>query len=479
MPGMETASDSPTRPLSKRILYQTGRLAPRVVLLGMWGLIAAVSLIFSVSGARAQVGAAIEPGDSFITPFPAGERYKLRVIGDEFGEGMHAALGDALGNDPRLEVERKAVWLSGLTRPNSVEELKDIARAIASDKPNIAVVMFGSMDRWSYRGANGQRYPVGTAEWRKVYTQRMDELIGALKAARVAVYWVGLPIMRRTESNEAAQIQNEVFRERAYLGGVRYVDVYQSFADEDGEYNSYGPDLAGKNRLLRDSDGMHMTDAGYQKLAHFVEREIKRDLSRAKTVRTLPLAGDEAEQSLINPARPSKAAADGASWQTTSRLDAGVADNQHSGMGDRVAETSRINLKSAGPDGREQVVAVEIVRPTIPAAVIALVTRRESADRLSQMGDQVVDQIPGGLTVMSSITPGGSDGAAERRKLSPAQTPYFRVLVKGERIASRPGRADDVSWPLPLPPPPPSKDESQVVPNAAPGIPLPVAKPNR
>lgn len=459
------------------ILQQVERLARRTVLFGAWGLIVAVSLLGNVSGARAQVGSVNEPGESFITPFPQGERYKLRVIGDEFGEGMHAALTDALGNDPRLEIERKPVWLSGLTRPNSVEELKDIARAIASDKPNIAVVMFGSMDRWSYRGANGQRYPVGTAEWRKVYTQRMDELIGALKAARAAVYWVGLPIMRRSESNEAAQIQNEVFRERAYLGGVRYVDVYQGFADEDGEYSSYGPDIAGKNRLLRDSDGMHMTDAGYQKLAHFVEREIKRDLNRAKSVRAIPLAGDEAEQSLINPARTSEVAADSGPWQTMSRPGSGAAGNEQSGMVARVVETSRINLKSAGPDGREQVYAVEIVRPAIPAAVIALVTRRESADRLSQMGDQIVDQIPGGLTVMSSITPGGSDGAAERRKLSPAQTPYFRVLVKGERIASRPGRVDDVSWPLPSPPP--QKEEPEVVPNATPSIPLPAAKPNR
>ncbi|MGD9671538.1 MAG: GDSL-type esterase/lipase family protein [Hyphomicrobiaceae bacterium] len=459
------------------IHQQARRLALQVAEFGVWWIIAALTVLVPGMGAHAQVGGLYEPGESYITPFPDGERYKLRVIGDEYGDGMHTGLTDALGSDPRLEIERKPVWLSGLTRPNSVDELKEIARGVASDKPQIAVIMFGSMDRWSYRGPNGQRYPVGTKEWRDVYTQRMDQLIRDLKAARTAVYWVGLPIMRRADVNEAAQIQNEVFRERAYLGGVRYVDVYQGFADEQGEYNPYGPDLAGKNRLLRDSDGMHMTDAGYQKLAHFVERVIKRDLNRAKSVRTIPLAGNETEQALINPMRHAKAAAGGGNWQTTSRPGAGSDVKEQGGSGDQIAETSRINLKSVGTDGREQVLAVEILRPAIPAAVIALVTRRESADRLSQMGDQVVDQIPGGLTVMSSITPGGSDGAAERRKLSPAQTPYFRVLVKGERIASRPGRADDVSWPLPKPPPP--EAEPEVMPNAAPGIPLPVAKPNR
>ena len=41
----------------------------------------------------------------------------------------------------------------------------------------------------------------------------------------------------------------------------------------------------------------------------------------------------------------------------------------------------------------------------------------------------------------------------QRRRLSPTQTPYFRVMVKGERVTPRPERADDVSWPRPEPPP--------------------------
>lgn len=470
-PGLQTIDQLPCR--AERLAARARRFIVVAVL--SWALAPA-----GIQYAHAQPAPSGEVGGSYITPFPDGERYKLRVIGDEFGDGMHTALQEALGNDPRLDIEKKPVWLSGLTRPNSADELKDITRGIASDKPHIAVIMFGSLDRWSYRGSNGQRYPVGTAEWRSVYTQRIDQLIRDLKAARVAIYWVGLPIMRRSDSNEAAQIQNEVFRERTYLGGVRFIDVYQGFADEQGEYSPYGPDLAGKSRLLRDNDGMHMTDAGYQKLAHFVERDIKRDLSRAKNVRTIPLAGNEAEQALINPTPQGKPVSGSGSWQATAQSGGGqAAGAAGASSGDQVAETARINLKSVGVDGREQVVAIDIVRPAIPAAVIALVTRRESADRLSSTGDQVVDQIPGGLTVMSSITPGGDEGAAERRKLSPAQTPYFRVLVKGERIVARPGRADDVSWPLPTPPPPP-KAETQLIPEAAVGgIPPPASNPRR
>ena len=69
-------------------------------------------------------------------------------------------------------------------------------------------------------------------------------------------------------------------------------------------------------------------------------------------------------------------------------------------------------------------------------------------DKAAQMGDVLVDQIPGGLTVMSSITPArNADGT--RRRMSPTQSPYFRVLEKGERLPPKPGRADDFSWPRP------------------------------
>jgi hypothetical protein len=99
-------------------------------------------------------------------------------------------------------------------------------------------------------------------------------------------------------------------------------------------------------------------------------------------------------------------------------------------------------------------VSLDIVRPAIPASVIALVTRRESPDRASQLGENIIDQIPGGLTVMSTVAlSSGTAQSGGRRRLSPSQSPYFRVLFKGERLPPKPGRADDTSWPRPAPPP--------------------------
>ena len=63
------------------------------------------------------------------------------------------------------------------------------------------------------------------------------------------------------------------------------------------------------------------------------------------------------------------------------------------------------------------------MRPAIPASVVALVTRKKSDDKAAQMGDMLVDQIPGGLTVMSSIVPprGKKKKGRARIRLPPAR----------------------------------------------------------
>ena len=54
----------------------------------------------------------------------------------------------------------------------------------------------------------------------------------------------------------------------------------------------------------------------------------------------------------------------------------------------------------------------------------------------------------------------GRDGSVDRGpalggrgRLSPSQSPYFKVWAKGERLTPRPGRADDIQWPRPEPRP--------------------------
>ena len=102
--------------------------------------------------------------------------------------------------------------------------------------------------------------------------------------------------MRSPDQSDDAQFLNDVFREKAFINGAKFVDTWSGFTDDSGRYSAYGPDMEGQVKRLRADDGVHFTMRGYLKLAHFVEKEMRHDLSLAKLERNIPLAGDAQEQ---------------------------------------------------------------------------------------------------------------------------------------------------------------------------------------
>ena len=180
-------------------------------------------------------------------------------------------------------MQRKVREFSGIMAPDFEAKAKAFEDAIAKEPMNIAIVMMGEDDRVSFKNAEGRRVPIASPDWVAEYTQRLDRVMKAIKRRNAAVYWVGMPSLARIDANEQAQVMNEAIRERAYLNGFKYIDAVAGFADESGAYSAYGPDLAGKIRVLREPDGIHFTDAGNRKLAHFVEKDLRRDLNQAKS----------------------------------------------------------------------------------------------------------------------------------------------------------------------------------------------------
>jgi hypothetical protein len=69
---------------------------------------------------------------------------------------------------------------------------------------------------------------------------------------------------------------NEILSERTRKVGGYYIDVWDGFVAENGDFMATGPALDGQTRRLRASDGVHFTKAGQRKLAHYAERELVR-----------------------------------------------------------------------------------------------------------------------------------------------------------------------------------------------------------
>jgi hypothetical protein len=128
-----------------------------------------------------------------------------------------------------------------------------------------------------------------TDQWEAAYIKRIDATIAALKSGGVPVLWVGLPAQRGPKATTDSSYLNELYRGRAEKAGIVFVDVWDGFVDEQGRFSAQGPDFEGQIRRLRSADGIYFTKAGARKLAHYVEREIDRNVVNRAIPVALPI----------------------------------------------------------------------------------------------------------------------------------------------------------------------------------------------
>jgi len=266
------------------------------------------------------------------------------VMGDGMADWLAYGLEEAFADTPEVAIVRKNKIHSGLLRYESKGDLDwwHVARDILSqEKANYVVMMLGISDRQNIRERDlakeadkkkekdkankpapdkdiqnkdaQNKDPVEdpeqdsiaapetqpgkkatgiiefrTDQWAEIYSKRIDETIAALKSKSVPVFWVGLPSIRGTKSTADAVYLNDLYRARAERAGVVYVDIWDGFVDESGKYSNFGPDYEGQIRRLRSNDGVFFTKSGALKLAHYVEREIRRQMNSRVAPIALP-----------------------------------------------------------------------------------------------------------------------------------------------------------------------------------------------
>ncbi len=390
---------------------------------------------------------------SYINPFPTGDRYRILVIGDSLGDDLWQGLYRAFQEDKNLEFINRSKATGGLVRSDSNSWESQVIDILKNDSFQIAVMMFGANDDQAIK--TGKDWlKVGSEPWRQVYGERVEAIIKKLRAANIAVYWVGLPVMRSPDQSADAEMMNEVFREKAFINSAKYIDTWNGFTDESGRFSAYGPDMSGQVKRLRSDDGVHFTERGSLKLAHFVEKEMRRDLSLAKLERNIPLAGSEEEQAKMmgrevaptkraDADQPAESAAPAPDQSDTTAQSADAPTSADgAASGDAASDTTP-------PMQQNTVGEVSVVRPAMDSTLQAAqgLLPQAPASSLPEP-EMITSELGNGLTAvatLSSVTDFSLNSSKPRLPLS--QRPYYKVLIKGEQLKPKSGRADDFAWP--------------------------------
>jgi len=199
------------------------------------------------------------------------------VIGDTMAEQLAQGLAEAFFSEhPDVAVIKKVRASSGLVRSDFYNWATEAGNIAAKERATAFVVMLGSNDRQQLRDEKGNYFEIRSDQWREIYTKRVDDFLAKLKEKSIPIYVMGMPPVSSPRASADMQYVNEILRERTARAGVRYVDVWEGFIDEQGQFASSGAAMDGQMRRLRLSDGVHFTRPGSRKLAHYVERDLLR-----------------------------------------------------------------------------------------------------------------------------------------------------------------------------------------------------------
>jgi uncharacterized protein len=223
---------------------------------------------------------AIAPAAPLVSPLrdkAAQGRLRIGVFGDSMADGVWAALYRDLRGQPGVTVTQFSEVSTGLSRYDYVDIQAKTARQIAQDPIDAAVILFGTNDGQAIE-LDGVIYDFGSDGWKAAYARRVDDLVALLRGQGIAVYWVGLPEMKRAGFDARMNLINEVVSARMAALGVPFLETETLTRDEAGEYDAYLTETGtGRRRLMRANDGIHMTMAGYIRIAQPVADRIRQD----------------------------------------------------------------------------------------------------------------------------------------------------------------------------------------------------------
>lgn len=200
----------------------------------------------------------------------AEEATRLAVFGDSLAIDLAKAFERAFADDPNLVVLGKGVGSSGFVRDDFFDWGQALKEEIAADSFDIAVIIIGVNDKQ----AIGRARPLSD-EWKALYLERLNAFLNQLRDANKPVIWIGLPPMRATSYSNSISEISSLHRLASIAAGVEFVDIYERFVDENGDYTSRGPNLNGEDALMRKGDGIHFSSAGSDKVVFFARQALR------------------------------------------------------------------------------------------------------------------------------------------------------------------------------------------------------------
>lgn len=254
------------------------------VLVAVIALAAAVVAAFAINDEPKQATAVssdprIVSGSATTTPSqaPAAETtralthaapLRLWVGGDSLAGSFGPALGDLVGETGVAKTTVDYKVSSGLWAVDFRDWPQRAAEQMAAHDPEAVVFIIGTNDTPAVNVVDADAD--GTPDWQDEYRAKLNQLMKTFVGSNHrTVYWLGPPTLGTETMDDGAIALSDVMRQEAakFAPDVVFVDTYQLFSVESGEYSRVILDEDGEEFTARIADGVHLSADGAEYLA--------------------------------------------------------------------------------------------------------------------------------------------------------------------------------------------------------------------
>lgn len=201
---------------------------------------------------------------------------KLLVTGDSLAQPLDAELATRLSG-AGVKVVRDPHLGTGISKSTIVDWGKLSARQSGEEKPDAVVFFLGANEGFPMPGPDGRQVECCGPAWAAAYATRARQMMENYRRKGAAqVYWLTLPAPRDRDRQDIARAVNAaIFAAVApYRSQVHVLDTQPTFTP-GGKYR----DAIG-SKIVRESDGIHLNEAGAQIEAGQVLRALDQRFTR-------------------------------------------------------------------------------------------------------------------------------------------------------------------------------------------------------
>ena len=151
-------------------------------------------------------------------------------------------------------------------------------RQAREEEPDAVVVFIGANEGFPLPEPGGGDVQCCGADWAAVYATRVRRMMDTYRQGGEArVYWLTLPMPRDEDRQEVARVVNEAIGVAAqpYRVHVRLLDMVELFTP-GGEYRD-SMEIDGEEKIVRESDGVHLNAEGAELAAETVLDALEED----------------------------------------------------------------------------------------------------------------------------------------------------------------------------------------------------------